>query len=343
MFECIVCDLNGNSITEFTQWDLNQFILIEGEEYKTAPKVHFTNQNCEKALTVTSELIDSTQIKVEVPNQLLVEPYKINIYVYASEEGSSKTIQHTSIPVSKRPMPNDFEYEDNIHIVELTELEKEIKELEKAMEASEEKREANTAAAIQKADAATQKANSAADRVDSAIEATEDLIEHVENDYLPEMRQIKQEVNTTASQVSSNASAAAKSEQNAAKSETAAEKAKTEAQAAQKAIENLGVVASTLPAGSDATVEKSVADTGVTLHFGIPRGEQGAVGPRGEQGVEGPPGESGITTLTAGWFTLSVDDNGDLWAYCADTESKPPLEYDEATGALYYTVPDEVA
>lgn len=136
---------------------------------------------------------------------------------------------------------------------------------------------------------------------------------------------------------------------NASNSASTAEKAKEDAQKAQKAIENLGVQASTLPAGEDATVTKSVADDGVTLYFGIPQGAQGAVGPQGAQGIagpqgpEGPPGESGVTTLTAGWFTLSVDDDGNLWAYYADTETKPPLEYDDETGALYYNVPDEVA
>lgn len=133
---------------------------------------------------------------------------------------------------------------------------------------------------------------------------------------------------------------------NASNSASAAEKAKEDAQKAQKAIENLSVETSTLPAGSSATVKKSVADTGVTLHFGIPRGEQGATGPQGAQGIEGPvgpegpPGESGVTVPLAGLFTLSVDDNGDLWAYYADTETEPPLEYDEATGELYYNVPE---
>lgn len=133
---------------------------------------------------------------------------------------------------------------------------------------------------------------------------------------------------------------------NASNSASAAEKAKEDAQKAQKAIENLSVETSTLPAGSSATVKKSVADSGVTLYFGIPQGAQGAVGPRGEQGIagpegpQGPPGESGVTTPVAGLFTLSVDDNGDLWAYYADTETEPPLEYDDETGELYYVVPE---
>lgn len=136
---------------------------------------------------------------------------------------------------------------------------------------------------------------------------------------------------------------------NASNSASTAEKAKEDAQKAQQAIENLGVESSTLPAGEDATVTKSVADSGVTLYFGIPQGAQGATGPRGEQGIEGPegpqgpPGESGVTTPVAGWFTLSVDDDGNLWAYYADTETEPPFEYNEDTGELYYVVPDEVA
>lgn len=149
-------------------------------------------------------------------------------------------------------------------------------------------------------------------------------------------------VNTYLPEIKENATKAAT---NAANAETA----KTEAQAAQKAIENLGVKASSLEAGKNATVTKSVVDAGVTLYFGIPRGEQGAVGPQGEQGVAGPagpagpPGESGVTTQVAGWFTLSVDDDGNLWAYYADTETEPPLEYNKDTGDLYYIVPDEVA
>ncbi len=141
---------------------------------------------------------------------------------------------------------------------------------------------------------------------------------------------------------------AVQSAENAAQSETAAQKAKTDAQAAQKAIENLSVETSTLPAGSSATVKKSVAETGVTLYFGIPQGAQGATGPQGAQGIEGPvgpegpPGESGVTTPLAGWFTLSVDNDGNLWAYYADTETEPPLDYDEKTGELYYIVPDEL-
>lgn len=52
---------------------------------------------------------------------------------------------------------------------------------------------------------------------------------------------------------------------------------------------DMTVEADTLPAGSEATVEKTVdPDGAVTLTFGIPRGEQG------EQGEPGPQGDSGV-------------------------------------------------
>ena len=80
--------------------------------------------------------------------------------------------------------------------------------------------------------------------------------------------------------------------------------------------------------------------TGPTGPQGV-KGDQGERGPQGVQGVKGDKGErgdSGITVPTAGFFTLSVDGNGDLWATVADGAGKPPLTYDPTTGALYYVL-----
>ena len=80
--------------------------------------------------------------------------------------------------------------------------------------------------------------------------------------------------------------------------------------------------------------------TGPTGPQGV-KGDQGERGPQGIQGVKGDKGErgdSGITVPTAGFFTLSIDGNGDLWATVADGAGKPPLMYDPTTGALYYVL-----
>ena len=70
-----------------------------------------------------------------------------------------------------------------------------------------------------------------------------------------------------------------------------------------------------------------------------PRGEQGIQGPKGDrgpQGEQGPQGESGINADANGLFSLSVDPNGDLWAWSDDTKNPPAFAYDPTTGNLYY-------
>ena len=74
------------------------------------------------------------------------------------------------------------------------------------------------------------------------------------------------------------------------------------------------------------------------FNFGIPQGYPGKEGPIGPVGPVGPPGESGITTPVSGFYTLSVDDNGDLWAYYEDAGDPPAFEYDSETGNLYYNI-----
>lgn len=73
-------------------------------------------------------------------------------------------------------------------------------------------------------------------------------------------------------------------------------------------------------------------------------GAQGPQGDRGPQGIQGPkgdkgdPGESGVTTPADGFFTMSVDTDGNLWAHYAPAGEAPPFRYDTATGDLYYDI-----
>lgn len=43
-------------------------------------------------------------------------------------------------------------------------------------------------------------------------------------------------------------------------------------------VPNINATVETLPAGSEATVEKSGSNTNVTFNFGIPKGDTGAKG-----------------------------------------------------------------
>ena len=80
--------------------------------------------------------------------------------------------------------------------------------------------------------------------------------------------------------------------------------------------------------------------TGATGPQGV-KGEQGERGPQGIQGPKGEKGErgdSGITVPLSGFFSLTVDSDGNLWSYAADGTEAPPLSYDPSTGELYYEI-----
>lgn len=106
----------------------------------------------------------------------------------------------------------------------------------------------------------------------------------------------------------------------------AASAANTAAQAAEDAIDeldNLSATANTLTPGSSATASYS---NGV-ITFGIPAG------------AKGDKGDSGVTTPLAGFFTMYVDENGDLYAV-SEEDLSDFFEYDSTTGNLYYLTED---
>lgn len=144
MYKINFLDLSGRSIFNLTQWDINQQIIIESQTpFSEAPMVHFCNQNSDKAICTTSKLVTEYQIKVNVPNALLIQPYSINVYVYligedaGGQNDSGKAILNGVIPIESRVEPDDFVYEENIHIVYLSKLEEDIIALNKEISDSE--------------------------------------------------------------------------------------------------------------------------------------------------------------------------------------------------------------
>lgn len=86
-------------------------------------------------------------------------------------------------------------------------------------------------------------------------------------------------------------------------------------------------------------------DTGLQGAQGV-AGRDGAQGAQGPQGLQGPKGEkgetgeSGVTTPISGYYTMSVDSNGDLWCNYNASDTPPSFTYDTASGDLYINVPD---
>lgn len=164
MFDVTCLDKYGNTVTNLTQWDLNQTLYIENHGFTTAPQFHFCNKNSERALIVQSTIVDD-MLQVVVPNILLTEPYTITAYVYLSEDNSGKTVEYVQIPVRQRPQPNNFEYEDNAVIIDVKELADEMRALNASMSSAEEARvkAENTRVANEKTRASNENARKTAE------------------------------------------------------------------------------------------------------------------------------------------------------------------------------------
>lgn len=101
-----------------------------------------------------------------------------------------------------------------------------------------------------------------------------------------------------------------------------AEMARDSAKQAQTAIENMDVRSESTPPGTPATVQKIVEGGKVTLAFGIPKGESGVIAP------------------VNGFFTMTVDEEGNLYAISSGG-NVPEFEYDPDTGDLYFITSEE--
>ena len=128
---------------------------------------------------------------------------------------------------------------------------------------------------------------------------------------------------------------------------------------AQGPIGATGVAGATGPQGPKGATgptgpQGPKGDTGATGATGAkgatgatgPQGVKGEQGERGPQGIQGPKGEkgdrgdSGVTVPLSGFFSLTVDSDGNLWSHVADGAAAPPLSYDQSTGELYYEIGD---
>jgi hypothetical protein len=108
------------------QWDLNHELLIQGVKVDTnAPTIHFCNKKSENAIVVQSEFVEGA-IKVSVPNQLLQEPYDIIAYVHTYDDNNAKTIEIITIPLVRRPKPDDYIFTENVDIMNFERLESDI-------------------------------------------------------------------------------------------------------------------------------------------------------------------------------------------------------------------------
>lgn len=130
-FDITCLDQFGSPIEYLTQWDSNQSIYLKNPGLSEAPIIHFCNTRSKTAYSVKSELIDSDMIKVDIPNLLLQEPYRIYVYVHefyiAKMEG--KTLYCGKIDVREKTKPDDYFYVENVKPVNVIALAQQVNKI----------------------------------------------------------------------------------------------------------------------------------------------------------------------------------------------------------------------
>ena len=121
MYEIQCFDIDGNLIKKFYQWDVNQKIIVDCDNFNVTPNtappiIRFSNNSMDYAIPVQSNIEDK-KLVVDIPNCILMMPLPVNISFYFSsfkDITSKRTLLTTTIPVRRQKQPLDYSYEDNI-------------------------------------------------------------------------------------------------------------------------------------------------------------------------------------------------------------------------------------
>ena len=129
---------------------------------------------------------------------------------------------------------------------------------------------------------------------------------------------------------------AAEVEANATRAEDAAEDAEYQANLAQAANEQVNAKAATI---DNAVINANTAAQNATDIYNTVSAAYQSGAFKGDKGDKGDTGESGVYTPIDGFFSMSVDENGDLYVN-STTDMSDSWEYDSTTGNLYYLTDD---
>lgn len=89
------------------QWDYGRQLKITGLDENLITEVHFCNRNCIEAKVRLGVFADDGVV-VTIPDDLLSDPYNINVFVYVCSGASGKTSRQLQIPMLARKKPESF-------------------------------------------------------------------------------------------------------------------------------------------------------------------------------------------------------------------------------------------
>ena len=103
----------NNYVTDsLYQWDLNQDLVIHGLNLPTAPEIHFSNANMDRAI-VRQATLESGVVTVGIPNSLLQDALTIKAYVGLYEGDTFKVVEVIEIPIKAKARPYDYQISDS--------------------------------------------------------------------------------------------------------------------------------------------------------------------------------------------------------------------------------------
>lgn len=99
MINAVFTDTDTITVFGLWQYDREQTLKIEGLELAEGTQVHFAN--CKSQTATVKEV---TGGMVEIPEELLMQPYNITAWLY----GDFETLKTIILPLQKRPKPDDY-------------------------------------------------------------------------------------------------------------------------------------------------------------------------------------------------------------------------------------------
>lgn len=115
------------SSTHLYQWDSNQEITISGLNVVNA-SVHFTNKKRNDAIVVNGTR-NNNSLVADIPNILLEDDLDIIAYVHVVASNKGNTIKVVKIPKIARQKPSDYQFTQNIEIMNFERLQSDFNDL----------------------------------------------------------------------------------------------------------------------------------------------------------------------------------------------------------------------
>lgn len=89
------------------QWDYGQELQIYGLDIAQA-EVHFAVSGCDEAVITVAQSCEGALV-TKIPDRLLELGREIRAYVYIADASSGETVRTISLPVERRPKPDDYD------------------------------------------------------------------------------------------------------------------------------------------------------------------------------------------------------------------------------------------